>query len=73
MLKINKNLIFSKFLKIVKNTLAPNVTSNTYHLFVVVPKIATQTDSLAFKRALFKYSNFPQDCRNEDTTMAENR
>ncbi len=45
-LKINKNVIFSEFLKIIKNTLALiffNVINNTHHLFVVVPKIATQS------------------------------
>ncbi len=53
MLKINKNVIFSEFLKIVKNALALklfNVINNTRHLFVIVPKIATQSDSSASKR-----------------------
>ncbi len=48
MLRINQNSIFSEFLKIVKNTLA-HVINNTHHLFVIVPKIATQSDSLASK------------------------
>ncbi len=50
-LKINKNLIFTEFLKIIKNTLALLYSSmlinNTHHLFIVVPKIVIQSDSLA--------------------------
>ncbi len=50
MLRINQNSIFSEFLKIVKNTWTRVVINNIHNLFVVVPKIATQSDSLALKR-----------------------
>ncbi len=66
MLRINQNSIFGEFLNIVKNTLALMLSiGTTHHLFVIVPKSASQNDSVASK-SLSIYMNDGEAIRTID-------